>query len=152
MPKCNVQDTCFDGGVTTLTLSTDGAAQPQQPTSKPTNQCYLRKWHYNGVGCTNAETYPSLWDTVAEFGAAFLFDSVEDCCRQNGQNSRCFVVDYCLSTACAELYHPTSVDESTCVNDNDHPFGINPEFLFGSPVDCCEKIYADKLCLMKTVC
>jgi len=160
-----VQDACFDGEVTTLTVSEvplDGAALPKsrqptarptsRPTSKPTDKCYLRKWHYNGEGCTNAATYPSLWDTVAEFGAMFLFDSAEDCCRQNGHNSRCPVVDYCLATKCAGLYHPTSVDESTCVNDNDHAFGKNPGFIFVSPENCCEKFFKDELCLMKNVC
>lgn len=145
------------------------------PTSTPT-VCKPAKWHPGADGyCSNSPTYNELWNMPA-LTAIYLHDTHASCCRQFYDKKICGMEDVCAnnsspyptkyptqkptpsktsspiqsynSSIICELkkYHPVSVFDRRCSNDNKFPPLWNimtSSYFFNSAQECCDSFYSD---------
>lgn len=131
-------------------------------------------WHPNSVtfeGCSNSPpgTYPTDWmnDNNVTIRNMYIYESHEECCLgyYNYDNlDDCPKVDYCNSNqevvddttpSSTSLtnddsdcnnnkYHPTNVNERTCINNDVYPkiWEYNyDKFFYTNGEDCCNEFY-----------
>ena len=158
IPNCPTYVRTCSTNVLTLSFLVDEPHQQQDDNTGDNSnnnmeegECITPGWHPDSQhqnGCTNSNTYPTQWNSIAQRHKLF-FNTYEECCSSSyflGGSLECLkyydagcIVDINLPTCDSNVWHyyNNNNGEEGCINTPVVGRGIE---LFNTARECCDKL------------